>query len=81
MPEVPEVLKNVYFDMAASPFLYEPGEVPTVAGLVGSDKILFGTDFPLIQPQRLLRYLEEAGLEPKAHEAILHGNAARLLGL
>ena len=81
MPEVPEVLKNVYFDMAASPFLYEPGVVPMVAGLVGPEKILFGTDFPLIQPQRLLRYLEEAGLEPKAHEAILHGNAARLLGL
>ena len=81
MPEVPEVLKNVYFDMAASPFLYEPGVVSTVADLVGADKILFGTDFPLIQPQRLLRYLEEAGLEPKAREAILHGNAARLLGL
>ena len=81
MPEVPEVIKNVYFDTAVSPFLYRPQVVRTVVDLIGPDKILFGTDFPLIQPKRLLRYVEEAGLEQAAHDAILGGNAARLLGL
>ncbi len=81
MPEVPEVLKNVYYDMAASPFLYGPQVVDTVAGLVGPDKILFGTDYPLIKPQRMLRYLEASGISPEAQSAIRHGNAARLLGL
>ena len=81
MPEVPEVIRNVYFDMAASPFLYRPEVVATVAGLVGADKVLFATDYPLIQHRRLIRQVEESGLDSSAQEAILWGNAARLLGL
>ncbi len=81
MPEVPEVLKNVYFDMAASPLLYNPEVVPTVAGLVGPSKILFATDFPLIQHPRMLRQVTESGLDTAAQEAILGGNAARMLNL
>ena len=81
MPEVPEVIKNVYFDTAVSPFLYRPDVVRTVVDLIGPDKILFGTDYPLIQPQRLVQYVEEANLDQSAEAAILGGNAARLLGL
>jgi len=81
MPEVPEVIKNVYFDTAVSSFLYRPSVVRTVVDLIGPDKILFGTDYPLIQPQRLLQYVKEANLDQPAEEAILGGNAARLLGL
>ena len=80
MPEVPEVIKNVYFDTAVSPFLYRPQVVRTGVDLIGSDRILFGTDFPLIQPKRLLRYVDEAALEQPTHDAILGGNAARLFG-
>lgn len=81
MPEVPEVIRNVYFDTAASPFLYQPGVFSTVVGLVGADKILFGTDYPLIEHQRVLEQVQEAGIAPAAREAILGGNATRLLGL
>ncbi len=81
MPEVPEVIRNVYFDMAASPFLYQPRVVATVAGLVGADKVLFATDYPLIEHRRMMRQVEESGLDSAAQEAILWGNAARLLGL
>jgi len=81
MPEVPDVIKNVYFDMAASPLLYRPEVLRTVAGLVGPNKILFATDFPLIRHERLLRQVTESGLDSAAQEAILGGNAARILGL
>ena len=81
MPEVPEVIKNVYFDTAASPFLYRREVIAVVAGLVGAGKVLFATDFPLIQPERLMKQVEESGLDSAGREAILGGNAARLLGL
>jgi predicted TIM-barrel fold metal-dependent hydrolase len=81
MPEVAEALKNVYFDTAASPFLYRPEVFVAAVGLVGAEKVLFGTDYPLIQHRRLLRQVKGSGLDAEAQKAILGGNAARLLGL
>ena len=81
MPEVPEVIRNVYFDTAASPLLYQPKVFSAVVELVGANKVLFGTDYPLIGHQRLLGQVQQASLVPAARQAILSGNAARLLGL
>ncbi|MCH7606187.1 MAG: amidohydrolase [Chloroflexi bacterium] len=81
MPEVPAIIENVYFDTAASPFLYKPEVFAAVAGLVGANKILFASDYPLIPPRRLLAQLEEAGLDEADRDAILAGNASRLFGL
>ena len=49
MPEVKDALQNVWFDTAASPFLYSPEIFTIVADLVGADRILLGSDFPLIR--------------------------------
>ena len=81
MPEVPEVIRNVYFDTAASPLLYQPEVFSAVVGLVGANKVLFGTDYPLVGHQRLLEQVQQASLDPAARQSILSGNAARLLGL
>ena len=81
MPEVRDGLANVYFDTAASPFLYMPSVFETVAGLVGADKILLGSDFPLLRAKRLLAQLDESGLSSTDAEAVKGENAARLLGL
>lgn len=79
--EVREALANVYFDTAASPFLYEPAIYPTAVALAGADRILLGTDFPLLRPGRYFRDMEAAGL-PEAERALVSGeNAARLFGL
>ena len=81
MPEVRKALANVYFDSAASPFLYDAAVFERVASLAGPEKILFGTDYPLVQPDRLLGQVMEADLSAHARELILGGNAARLLRL
>ena len=81
MPEVKEALANVYFDTAASPFLYDRRVFEAGVGLVGVGRILLGSDYPLLQASRLLRQIKKAGLPEGEKEAIRGGNAGRLLGL
>ncbi len=77
--EVRENLKNVWFDTAASPFLYVPEIYPLAKSLAGTDKILFGTDFPLLKPSRYFKEFEQAGLSKPDIERICGVNAANLL--
>lgn len=81
MPEVKKAMRNVFFDTAASPFLYTPQVYNQVTQLVGADKILFGTDYPLLPQSRLLQEITSADLPEEARELILSGNARRLLGI
>ncbi len=80
MPEVKKVLANVYFDSAASPFLYDPEIYRTVANMCGADHVLFGSDNPLLSPRRALGEIDGLGLPEAAAALIRGGNAARLLG-
>ena len=81
MPEVSRALENVFFDTAATPFLYRPEIFTHVGQIVGFDKILFGTDYPLLSPSRVMTQLRSVGLGEEAEGLILGGNAERLLGL
>jgi predicted TIM-barrel fold metal-dependent hydrolase len=79
--EVKDHLKNVYFDTAASPFLYDPSIYRYAVEIAGVDKILFGSDFPLLKPARYFKELENAGLTRAQIDAVSGRNAARLLNL
>ena len=81
MPEVKKALSNVYFDSAASPFLYRPEIYRAVAELTGSDKILFGSDYPLLEPNHLVKEIKSLDLPAATENRILARNARRLLGL
>ena len=81
MPEVEKALANVYFDTAASPFLYRPQIYKQVAQLVGAEKLLLGSDYPLLAQSRLVKEINAADLPAKAKKLILGGNARRLLGI
>ena len=79
MPEVADSLRNVFFDTAASPLLYRAGVFSAVAGLVGADRILLGSDFPLLRASRLLRQIERSSLSEAEKAAVMGGNAEALL--
>ena len=81
MPEVQKALQNVYFDTAASPFLYQPQIYTLVSQLVGADKILFGSDYPLLPQTRLLREINSAALTEEEKRLITGENARKLLGI
>jgi uncharacterized protein len=78
--EAPEVLARVYFDTAASPYLYRPQIYRLAAEMVGPEKIIFGSDYPLLPVSRYLKEMEDAGLPEDWREMIMGGNLARLLG-
>ena len=81
MPEVKQAMRNVYFDTAASPFLYSPQVYHQVIQLVGADKILFGSDYPLLTQNRLISEIRSLDLSEETRNLILSGNAQRLLGI
>jgi uncharacterized protein len=81
MPEVKTALQNVYFDSAASPYLYAPAVYQNTVDLVGADKVLFGSDYPLLAPSRLIREIAATDLTVEIKNKILAENALKLLGL
>ncbi len=58
MPEVKDAFKNVYYDTAASPYLYKDNIYKIAIDICGSKKILFGSDFPLLGAERYLKSLK-----------------------
>src|SRR5487761_2047406 len=81
MPEVHAAATNLWYDSAASLYLYQPQVFAAVAAICGAEKLLWGSDFPLISQRRMLAYLDAAGLDDSTRALIAGGNAAALLGL
>jgi len=79
MPEVAKILANVFFDTAATVFLYKPEIFQQVSSIISSDRILFGTDYPLMHQNRVLAQVQSARLPAKDKAKILGGNARKLL--
>ncbi|MDR0289829.1 MAG: amidohydrolase [Treponema sp.] len=79
MPELRKKFSNVYYDTAATPFLYDSRIYHAALALGLGEKILFGSDFPLLP---LSRYMPSLETVPEAERnLILGGNARRLLNL
>jgi predicted TIM-barrel fold metal-dependent hydrolase len=82
MPEVRALCRaNLWFDTAAAPFLYDAAAYRTVIDLVGADRLLFGTDHPLLRAPRYLAQLAELGLSDEERVAVMGGSVAAMLGL
>jgi len=82
MPEVRAALANVYYDSAATTYLYDFSVFKSVRDTAGLDKILFASDYPLLGQARLVeRIRNESGLNAVELAAVLGGNAARLFDL
>jgi predicted TIM-barrel fold metal-dependent hydrolase len=81
MPEVAKALTNVFFDTAATVFLYKPEIFEQVSQIIGSDKILFGTDYPLMHQNRVITQIQSSQLPEEDKARILGANAQKLLCL
>ncbi|HOO70610.1 MAG TPA: TatD family hydrolase [Spirochaetota bacterium] len=81
MPEVRETLDRCYYDTAATPYLYRNTVYTVALEIIGGEKILFGSDYPLIRPKRYITTIAESVSDEKTRKRILGGNAARILGI
>ncbi|MCL2243935.1 MAG: amidohydrolase family protein [Treponema sp.] len=72
---------NVYYDTAASPFLYDERIYNAAKALGLCEKILFGSDFPLLDQSRCMEQLEKSCISDEDKKLILGGNAQKLLGI
>ncbi|MGC9195086.1 MAG: amidohydrolase family protein [Syntrophobacteraceae bacterium] len=76
--QAPATFANIYYDTAASPYVYKTVIYSTAARAVGAGRILFGSDYPLLSPKRYFCEMEQAGLEQKEIDAIAGQNAAAI---
>lgn len=81
MPEVSKMLSNTYYDTAAAPFLYTSQIYNALILITGSGKLLFGSDWPLLEPVRVLNHLKAAHLNQDDFSNIVHCNVQKLLGV
>ena len=72
---------NVFIDLSGWRPKYFPPELVRAAGGMLRDKVLFGSDYPLITPERWIEDFTGLGVDPALLPGILKGNAARVLGL
>jgi uncharacterized protein len=72
---------NVYWEMSGWAPKYFPGNLKVdIRGRL-QDKIMFGSDYPSMPYERILREWGELGYSDAVMEKVMHGNAERVLGL
>ncbi|NKX54668.1 amidohydrolase family protein [Arthrobacter mobilis] len=72
---------NVFIDLSGWSPKYFPESLVRLSSTVLADKVLFGTDFPLITPAKWLGAFAELPIKDEVRPKILKDNAVRLLGL
>ncbi|HZC54278.1 MAG TPA: amidohydrolase family protein [Mycobacterium sp.] len=72
---------NVYIDLSGWSPKYFPPALVRAANSYLQDKVLFGTDYPLLTPERWLRDFDTLDVKPDVRPKILKDNAVRVLGL
>ncbi|MBF0378746.1 MAG: amidohydrolase family protein [Desulfamplus sp.] len=77
--EAKNILKNIWYDTAASPFLYDSAIYRVVCEMGLVDKILLGSDYPLLKPSRYYKDINESGISNKDKGKVFGNNALFLI--
>lgn len=88
-PKYEGIFENVRYDLAANPLLYRIGSIRAVLTMIGSERLLFGSDFPLLLYPRQSRQMdmtmfvkdirEHAGLSQEEWEGVMGRNLCTFL--
>jgi predicted TIM-barrel fold metal-dependent hydrolase len=72
---------QVYIDLSGWSPKYFPPILVQYANTLLKDKILFGSDYPVITPERWIEEFDKLPIKPEVRPLIMKGNAAKLLKL
>ncbi|WP_338241668.1 amidohydrolase family protein [Aurantiacibacter hainanensis] len=72
---------NVFIDLSGWSPKYFPKQVITYANTQLKHKMMFGSDFPLIHPDKWIKAAKDVGFRDEVMPGIMKDNAARVLGL
>jgi predicted TIM-barrel fold metal-dependent hydrolase len=72
---------NVYIDLSGWLPKYFPTQLVRAANGRLRDKVLFGSDYPVISPDRWIASFDELEIKPEVRPLIMKENAIRMLGL
>jgi uncharacterized protein len=81
MPEAPQVSLTAFADTAARRFLYPEAVYGDVLGRWGAERLLLGSDFPLVSQKAQIEDVRAHVAGEPEQALVLAGNAARLLGI
>lgn len=81
MKEMKDSLKNTYYDTAAGIYLYKSKIFKVLREIGVLEKVIFGSDFPLLSPCRFDKYFTNSELDENELKLVLGDNAAKLLKL
>jgi predicted TIM-barrel fold metal-dependent hydrolase len=73
--------QDVYIDLSGWSPKYFPPNLVRYANTLLQDKVLFGSDYPVLTPDRWLADFDKLEIKPEVRPKILKTNAARLLNL
>ena len=72
---------NVHIDLSGWSPKYFPPQLVRAANTMLQDKVLFGSDHPLLSPERWMKAFDQLEIKPEVRPKILKDNAVRVLGL
>ena len=82
--KAPQILckyKNLYVDTCSSFYALSKERAREIIDLYGTDRVIFGTDFPMWKQDEELDFLFSLGLNENELKNILHDNLAKLLNI
>lgn len=81
MPEIQRITANVWYDTAATIYLYRANIFPIAEKLIGAERILFASDYGLLHQRRVIEHIRQSGLSEQGVKMVLGENARALLGI
>ncbi|WP_293897665.1 amidohydrolase family protein [Phenylobacterium sp.] len=73
--------ENVFIGIDAYAPKHLPATLVRYMDSYGAHKVLFGTDWPVIDPERAVREMRDHGLRPASYDLVMRGNAVKVFGL